>query len=176
MKILPERKALETLNEIRTNYAAVIRSDYEHRAKSCVTCDTPGACCLDEHFVNVHISRLEAVAICDVIEKLEPEKRVQIAERVDAAIQKYGLSGSDGNLNTFACPLYEKGSGCLVHAEAKPLPCIQHACYETAGDLPPDELLDAAETAVDVLNRRVYRSPQPFLPLPVAIKRFTPTD
>ena len=176
MKILSEKKALEVLAEVRTNFAAEIRSNYEHAAKSCLTCTTPGACCLDEHFVNVRISRLEAAAIGIVIGRLAPEKRAQIAGRVDATIHKYGLTGQDERPNTFACPLYEKGSGCLVHADAKPLPCIQHACYERAGDLPPDELLDAAETAVDVLNRRVYRSPQPLLPLPVAIKQFAPAD
>ncbi len=164
------------LAEVRANFSAEIRSNYECAAKSCLACTTPGACCLDEHFVNVRISRLEAAAIGDVIGGLAPEQRAQVAERVDAAINKYGLTGRDESPNTFACPLYEKGSGCLVHAAAKPLPCIQHACYETAADLPPDELLDDAETAVDALNRRVYRSPQPFLPLPVAIKRFARPD
>ena len=52
------------------------------------------------------------------------------------------------------------------------MPCIQHACYENAADLPPDELLDAAEAEVDRLNRGTYRSPQPFLPIPLAVKRF----
>ena len=37
----------------------------------------------------------------------------------------------------------------LVHAEAKPLPCIHHACYENEKDLPPDELLAEHEGLVN---------------------------
>ncbi len=173
MKILSEKKAIEMLARVRSDLSADIRGQYEHRAKSCLTCDTAGACCLDEHFVNVRISRIEAVAIGNIIRRSPPEHRFEIAAKIDSAIERYGLDTNEtANDRTFACPLYEKGTGCLVHSEAKPLPCIHHACYETAADLPPDELLDAAEVAVDELNLRAYRSPQPLLSLPVAIRRF----
>ena len=172
MKILPERKALETLNEIRTNFASVIRSDYEHRAKSCVTCDTPGACCLDEHFVNVHISRLEAVAINKVLDALPEDAQNRARERTERTISRYPLSDEDDTFaKTYSCPLFERSVGCLVHDQAKPLPCIQHACYENAADLPPEELLAKNELAVDDLNLKTYGKREPWLPIPLAIQR-----
>lgn len=173
MKTVSESSALKRLSDVRDKLRTLVAGGYEHRAKSCIACDTPGACCLDEHFVNVRISRLEAVAIGNVIRGLPPGKQAEIVTKIDDAIERYGLVETNGDpTKTFACPLYEKGTGCLVHAEAKPLPCIQHACYENAADLPPDELLDDAEAEVDKLNRGTYRSPQPFLPIPLAIKRF----
>lgn len=176
MKILSEKKALQKLAAIRTNFTAVIRLNYEDRAKSCLTCQTPGACCLDEHFVNVHISRLEAAAIREVLGQLPAETLERVEERIVGTMNRYALtSAGDTFTQTFACPLFEKGVGCLVHSTAKPLPCIQHACYENAADLPPDEMLADAENAVGELNRRTYRSPQPTLPLPLAIMRKTRT-
>lgn len=173
MKTVSESSALKRLSDVRDKLRTLVAAGYEHQAKSCVKCDTPGACCLDEHFVNVRISRLEAVAIGNVIRGLPSGKQAEIVTKIDDAIEKYGLVDTNGDpTKTFACPLYEKGTGCLVHTEAKPMPCIQHACYENAADLPPDELLDDAEVAVDKLNRGTYRSPQPFLPIPLAIKRF----
>ncbi|HEY2847500.1 MAG TPA: hypothetical protein VGI80_06760 [Pyrinomonadaceae bacterium] len=146
-----------------------LRSDvavYERKARSCSSCDTPGACCLDEHFVNVRISRLEAVAISKVIERLPAIRRAAVEERVrNSASQLAGICTA-----TFACPLYEKGTGCLVHDEAKPVPCIIHACYERSQDLPPDELQDAAELAIDRLNARVYGQTMPFEALPGAVQ------
>lgn len=172
MKILSKKRALEKLDTIRTNVAAAIRVNYEHRAKSCLTCQTPGACCLDEHFVNVHVSPLEAAAIQDVLDQFPAETRERVEERIIGAIDKYALTAEgDTFAQTFACPLFEEGVGCLVHSTAKPLPCIQHACYENAADLPPDEMLARAENEVDELNRRTYRSPQSTLPLPLAIIR-----
>lgn len=170
MKILAEKKALKMLAVIRDEFAADIRTNYEHAAKSCVTCDTPGACCLDAHFVNVHITPLEAVAIRNVIENLPDERRNQVSRRITDTVSRFGLDREGDTFSrTYACPLYEKGTGCLVHDEAKPLPCIQHACYENAADLPPDALQTAAEAAVTRLNERTYGQPQPWLPLPVAI-------
>ena len=37
-------------------------------------CPTKGACCLDAHFVNVHISKLEAAAIVKTLENLDEDK------------------------------------------------------------------------------------------------------
>lgn len=172
MKILPEKKALELLERIRTSFGNDVRTNFEHRAKSCLTCGTPGACCLDEHFVNVRISRLEAVAIGRVLDSLPDERRLAVVERISAAIERFGLDASEDPLKTYACPLYEKGSGCLIHEGAKPLPCIQHACYESPDDLPPDEMLDQAEAAVDALNVRAYGVTQTLLPIPAAVERF----
>ncbi|MEP6946947.1 MAG: hypothetical protein ABJA02_13580 [Acidobacteriota bacterium] len=171
MKTVGENAALGRLKEINSSFRSEI-AEYERAAQDCSSCLTPGACCLDEHFVNVRISRLEAVAIGITLSKLPLKQQVTITERIDAAISRYSLDAEAQYSRSFACPLYEKGIGCLVHVEGKPLPCIQHACYEKAADLPPDERLDAAEARVDALNHRVYRSPQPFLPLPVAIKHF----
>ena len=172
MKPFSERHALEKLHRLKSDFAAHVRSDFEHRAKSCATCETPGACCLDAHFVNVHITRLEAVAIRDVIDA--HPNRDEIQRRVDETIAKYGLS-ADGDTfsKTYACPLFEKGVGCLVHERGKPLPCIAHACYENKQDLPPDELVAEQEGLVETLNELTYRKVPRWLPLPIAIRDVT---
>ena len=140
--MLSEKKGLERLSELKNGYRQRIADGYEHKAKSCLTCETQGACCLDAHFVNVHITRLEAVSMRRAIDGLPPDRRNQIYERSAETVEKYGLSTSGDTFEQkFACPLFEKGTGCLVHASGKPLPCIQHACYENESDLPPDELL-----------------------------------
>jgi hypothetical protein len=167
MKTLSETHALEKLHELKSCFAARIRDDYEHRAKSCVTCETPGACCLDAHFVNVRITRLEAVAIREVID-------TQVMKRVEETIEKFELE-ADGD-KTYACPLFEKGLGCLVHDRGKPLACVTHACYENKEDLPPDEFLVEQEGLVASLNELTYRKPATLLPLPVAIRNFAAVD
>lgn len=171
MKFISETIALEKLRRLKDDFAARIRSDFEKNAKSCVTCETPGACCLDAHFVNVRISRLEAVAIRETLDTLPPRRHEDVRGRIDESIRQYGLDEpDDADAKTYACPLFEKGTGCLVHATAKPLPCLQHACYEHEKDLPPDEMLAEPEGLVDELNRRVYGQTSGLTPLPVAVR------
>ncbi|MEP7211893.1 MAG: hypothetical protein ABI791_02380 [Acidobacteriota bacterium] len=170
MKFVSESQALERLRRLKDDFAARIAEDFEHNAKSCVTCGTPGACCLDVHFVNVRISRLEAVAIAKTIQALSPERQEKVRRRIDESIERYGLAEpDDAAAKTYACPLFEKGIGCLVHSTAKPLPCIQHACYENEKDLPPDDLLAEQEGLVDELNRRVYGNVGTLASLPVGV-------
>ena len=172
MKPLSETRALEKLHELKTDFAERIRSVYEHRAKSCATCETPGACCLDAHFVNVHITKLEAKVIRSVIDQLPEGSRAEVDARIEETISRYELTAEgDSFSKTYACPLFEKGMGCLVHERGKPLPCVAHACYENKKDLPPDALLARAEETVGELNELVYRKPAVWLSLPVAIKR-----
>jgi hypothetical protein len=172
MRLLSKRKAIDVMIESKRDFARTIQERFEHRAKSCITCETPGACCQDEHFVNVHISRLEAAAINEVLDRLPQDHRQEIDRRVEASIEKYGLTPEgDTFAKTFACPLYERSAGCLVHGDSKPLPCIAHACYERKEDLPPDHLLAEREIEVDELNRRVYGKTQRLLPIPIAIMR-----
>jgi hypothetical protein len=171
MKMLSEKRALAKLQKLKTDYRELIKNGYEHKAKSCETCETKGACCLDAHFVNVHITRLEAVAIRESLEKFDEEKQREIYERVEKTIEKYDLkSEGDTFSQTFACPLFEKNIGCLVHQDAKPAPCIQHACYERKEDLPPDELLEKTENLTERLNRQAYGQNPRWLPLPVRLK------
>lgn len=164
MKLISEKQALENLRRLKTGFAQRVRIVYEHRAKSCATCETQGACCLDAHFVNIHITRLEAAAIRKVIEGFSDEKQAEIYNRIDETISKFGLTASgDTFAKTYACPLFEKETGCLVHSEGKPLPCIQH--------LPPDELLAEQEGLVERLNKNTYAEPAKWLPLPLFIRR-----
>lgn len=157
MKRLAEKQALDRLKKLKDAYRAEIAEGYEHRAKSCLTCETKGACCLDAHFVNVHITRLEAVAIRKRLDALPSGRREGVYARIEAAVRDYELTDEGDTLaQTYACPLFEKETGCLVHEEGKPLPCIQHACYENREDLPPDKLLSEREEGVESLNRRVY--------------------
>jgi hypothetical protein len=167
MKILSEKEALKRLRVIKTAYQTIIKTNYEHRAKDCLTCETKGACCLDAHFVNVHITRLEAREIQAALAKLSEAKQRQIFARVKETIEIYSLkSEGDTFSKTFACPLFEKGTGCLVHP-VKPVPCIQHACYENAADLPPDELQTKTEEKIERLNNQTYGKVLKWLPLPL---------
>ena len=88
MKTLTEPKALNELKKLKTVYREFINVNYEHNAKSCLTCETKGACCLDAHFVNVHITRLEAVAIRETLRKLSEEKQCKIYKRAEETVEK----------------------------------------------------------------------------------------
>jgi hypothetical protein len=163
MKLVSEKRGLEQLENIRNRFRHEAAA-FETKAKNCSVCETPGACCLDAHFVNVRITRLESRAVREALSKLPSETRDAVYARVDSAVKMYDLRGSG---ESYACPLYEKGTGCLVHETAKPLPCIAHACYENKRDLPPDDLLDQAEREVGDLNVRVYGKAAILKPLPV---------
>lgn len=168
MKTLSQTKALIKLQELKSAYQKHIRENFEHKAKNCLTCSTPGVCCTDAHFVNVHITRLEAVAIRQTLGKLGEKREREVLRRIGKTIEDYNLAAEgDTSAQKFACPLFEKGVGCLVHSEGKPAPCIQHACYETKEDLPPDELQEEVERRIERLNRLVYRRTSRWLPLPV---------
>lgn len=167
MKTLSEKQALLKLRAVKNDLRAFVKKNFEHRAKNCETCETQGACCVDAHFVNVHITRLETVLIGEELGKLSPAKQTEIYRRINETIEKYDLK-SDGDTfaKTFACPLFEKGVGCLVHT-VKPVPCIQHACYERREDLPPGELQAEAEEKIERLNRQTYKQFPQWLALPV---------
>lgn len=170
MRILSENQALARLSVIRDGVTATIREEYEPKAAPCATCATPGACCLDAHFVNVRISRLEAVAINGLIEALPVEQSAVIREKIDRTIDEYDLRSDGEHENKFACPLFEKEIGCIVHDVAKPIPCIVHACYESAADLPPSAITESAELSIDRLNARTYRRAHQLMSIPLAIK------
>lgn len=167
MKTLSEKHALLKLRNLKTAFRQKIRRNYEHKAKDCVTCETKGACCLDAHFVNVHITKLEAVLIREELQKLSIEKQTQIDSRIEETIEKYDLKPrGDTFAQTFACPLFEKSDGCLIHS-VKPAPCIQHACYERQEDLPPDSFQTEIELQIEKLNEQTYKNFPQWLPLPV---------
>lgn len=171
MKTLAESIALEKLKSLKTELKDHISENFEHRAKNCLTCETKGACCQDEHFVNVHVTKLEAVLINKNLQKFSAEKRTEIYNRVENAIERYDLKSlGDTFKKTFACPFFEKETGCLIH-EVKPVPCIQHACYERKEDLPPDELQFETEEKIEKLNEQTYKTFANWLPLPVWISK-----
>ncbi len=177
MKRLSETKALIELKKLKDDYRKFVKTNYEHNAKSCLTCETKGACCLDAHFVNVHITKLEAVAIRQTLGKLSEENQREIYKRVEETIEKYGLNTSGNSFQkTFACPLFEKGTGCLVHFEGKPAPCISHACYENAEDLPPEKLQTETENQINKLNKQTYGNAFSWLPLPVWLDLTNPFE
>lgn len=163
MKFLSETTALARLSAQRDGFRRRIVSEYEFRAKDCSKCETQGVCCTDEHFVNVRITRLEAVAIKSVIENLDVRQKESVRERIKAASENIS-----SEREFFACPLYVTGTGCLVHDQAKPMPCLFHACYESRDDLPPQEMLDDAESVVADLNARTY-GVGTLLPIPTAL-------
>lgn len=176
MKKLSETNALGELQKLKTDFRQFIRTNYEHRAMDCAVCPTKGACCLDRHFVNVHITRLEAAAIRKTFGKLSEEKRREIYRRAEEAVEKYDLkTAGDSFKKTFACPLFEKEIGCLVHQSGKPAPCIAHACYERHEDLPPENLQEEVELKIERLNRQTYGAKANWLPLPVWLAALNPS-
>lgn len=161
MRLLSESIAIERLSKIRNEFRSEIATRFEHRAKECSSCDTPGACCLDEHFVNVRVSRLEAAAIKIAVGQLGEDVRSRVFARLEPI---------EPDAEFYACPLYQAGVGCHIHNTAKPLPCIAHACYELKEDLPPEELLSARENEIDELNRRVYGRGAPLMPIHATLR------
>ena len=175
MKTLTETQALQDLRKIKKDFQNRIGENYEANAQSCATCPTQGACCLDAHFVNVRLTRLEAVAVRRVLSGFNLEKRREIDVRISRTIEEYDLKAdADADSQTFACPLFEKNVGCLVHETGKPAPCIAHACYENQADLPPENLLDEVEMKIARLNKRTYGKNWNYLPLPVWLNLLKP--
>ena len=173
-----EHVALAQLQRVKTSYQSFIKLNYEHAAEDCSTCPTRGVCCTDAHFVNVHITRLEAVAIRETLSRsprLTEAGRRAVYRRARAAVESFNLRvGGDTFRQTFACPLYEPSVGCLVHARAKPAPCIQHACYENWEDLPPASLQARTEHRVEQLNTEIYGAAWAWLPLPLWLSLVDP--
>ncbi|HEX5705648.1 MAG TPA: hypothetical protein VFX96_00015 [Pyrinomonadaceae bacterium] len=178
MKKLSEAVALARLGREKAAFQTHIVKRFEHAARDCKTCPTAGACCTDAHFVNVHVTRLEAVAIRRTLERtprLDARARRTVYERARAVVARYQLRASgDTYAQTFACPLFEPGVGCLVHRRAKPAPCIQHACYDRWEDVPPVELQWQAERRVEALNTQVYGAEWAWLPLPLWLALLDP--
>jgi hypothetical protein len=166
-----EQEALAQLQRAKSSYQSFIKLNYEHAAEDCRTCPTRGVCCTDAHFVNVHITRLEAIAIRETLARtprLSDAGRRAVYKRAVEAVKSYNLSAAgDTFKQTYSCPLYEPSIGCLVHARAKPAPCIQHACYENWEDLPPATLQARTEHRVEQLNEEVYGAEWEWLPVPV---------
>lgn len=168
---LAERAALARLQRTKAFYQTHIKLNYEHAAEDCRTCPVRGVCCMDAHFVNVHITRLEAVAIRETLARtprLTDEAKRAVYSRAKDAVVRYGLRAAGETFaQTYACPLYEPTMGCLVHRRAKPAPCIQHACYENWEDLPPLSLEARAEHRIEQLNTAAYGAAWAWLPTPL---------
>lgn len=174
MKTVSEPIALKQLEKIKSAYRNEIQTQYEPKAKNCLTCEVQGSCCVDEHFVNVHITKLEAVAIIKNLQRFDENKQTEIFTKAEKTVEKYNLKETGDTFSqTFSCPLFEKETGCLVHS-VKPVPCIQHACYERREDLPPDELQTETELKIERLNRQTYKQTLSQLPLPLWISRLNP--
>jgi hypothetical protein len=171
MRKLNEAEAVARLKRGKVRFQTHVKLNYEHRALSCRACPTPGVCCTDAHFVNVHITRLEAVAIRDTLARtprLSEDERRAVYLRAHDAVERYGLTHAGDTLaQTFSCPLFLKGVGCLVHQRAKPAPCVQHACYEDWADVPPLDAQWREEGRIERLNTEVYGTAWEWLPLPV---------
>ncbi len=167
-----KNETLEKLKRTKTNYQTMIRENFEFKAKDCITCETKGVCCTDAHFVNVHITELEAGVIIETLSQFPVEKQTEIFKRVENTVEKYHLKDSGNTFaQTYACPLFEAELGCIIHGETKPLPCMSHACYEKKEDLPPQFLEDYATEKVEKLNREAFGEAS-WLPLPVWLNVF----
>lgn len=166
-----EPEALARLQRVKAAYQSVVKFTYEHAAADCRVCPTAGDCCTDAHFVNVHITRLEAVAIRETLRRtprLTESARRAVYQRASEAVERYSLrANGDTFAQTYSCPLFEPQVGCLVHRRAKPAPCIQHACYENWEDLPPASLQTRTEHRIEQLNTEAYGAAWDWLPTPL---------
>ncbi len=173
MRKLNEREAVARLKRGKARFQTHIKLNYERRALDCRVCPTPGVCCTDAHFVNVHITRLEAVAMRETIRRtprLDDAARRAVYARARLAVERYNLrayAAGDTYAQTYSCPLFAPGTGCLVHARAKPAPCIQHACYDNWEEMPPAELQWRTERRVETLNEQTYGAAWAWLPTPL---------
>ena len=178
MRKLTEAEAVARLKRGKAAFQTHIKLSFEHRALDCRVCPTPGVCCTDAHFVNVHITRLEAVAIRDTLAltpRLDEEARRAVYTRARDCVGRYGLTSSgDSFAQTFSCPLFVKDVGCLVHQRAKPAPCVQHACYDTWADVPPLDTQWREERRIEQLNTEAYGAAWEWLPLPVWLTLLDP--
>jgi len=160
MHKMPETKALVQLRRVKQGFSDYISQNYASKAKDCRTCTT--VCCQDSEFVNVNITRLEAVAIWQALKnssRVSQEKFKEIIDRTRKTVAKYQLKmAGDTFSQTYSCPLFETGIGCLVHWKAKPAPCIQHGCYDDWHDLPDTKEFTRVERKVEQLNNRVYQN------------------
>jgi len=151
-------RALVHLRRFKDGFSSYIARRYAHRARDCGSCPAP--CCGDAEFVNVNITRLEGEAIMRTLEnspRITAERRERIIARARDAVRDYALDTQpDTFAQTYACPLFEPGTGCTVHYKAKPAPCIQHGCYDDWRDLPDELELGQVERRVARLNRDVY--------------------
>ncbi|MDT7602505.1 MAG: hypothetical protein QOF61_502 [Acidobacteriota bacterium] len=171
MKRLTEAAALARLRREKAAFQTQIKLNFERAARPCSACPTPGVCCTDAHFVNVHITRLEAVHISETLRRtprLSDAARRAVYARARAAVARYSLrAAGDTFAQTFACPLFAPGTGCLVHTRAKPAPCTQHACYDRWEDVPPVALQWRVESRIERLNEQVYGAAWAWLPIPL---------
>src|SRR5215207_3422055 len=107
MRKLTEADAVARLKRGKVAFQTHIKLNYEHRALDCRACPTPGVCCTDAHFVNVHVTRLEAVAIRDTLAftpRLGEGGRRAVYLRAREAVERYGLTAAgDSFEQTFAC-------------------------------------------------------------------------
>src|SRR3954469_4261887 len=114
MRKLSEAEALARLRRSKAGFQTHVKLNFEHRARDCRACPTPGVCCTDAHFVNVHITRLEAVAVRETLERtprLTYEERRAVYERARACVGRYGLAAAgDTFAQTYSCPLFVKGA------------------------------------------------------------------
>src|SRR3712207_202014 len=115
MKKLSEASALARLQREKAAFQSHIKLNYERAARDCRACPTPGVCCTDAHFVNVQITRLEAVAMRETLRRtprLTDEARRAVYRRAGETVVRYGLSTSgDPAAQTYSCPLFEPGVG-----------------------------------------------------------------
>ena len=171
MKKLSEAAALARLQRSKAAFQTHVKLNFEYAARDCRACPTPGSCCTDAHFVNVHITRLEAVAIRETLERtprLGDDERRAVYRRAREAVLRYGLRiEGDTFVQTYSCPLFDPATGCLVHRRAKPAPCIQHACYDRWEDVPPLDLQWREERKVEKLNTAAYGLAWEWLPTPL---------
>jgi hypothetical protein len=148
MRRLTEAEGVARLRRGKAAFRTHLKLNFEHRALDCRVCPTPGACCTDAHFVNVHITRLEAVAIRETLgrtPRLNEDERRAVYARARDAVARYGLGASgDTFARTYSCPLYEDWA-----------------------DVPPAGLQWREERRLERLNAEVYGAAWEWLPVPV---------
>ncbi len=166
---MSKREALVRLRRMKQAFSRYIGKNFGHLAADCAVCPTP--CCADAQFVNINITQIEAEAMIETLRESPrhgEDKLREVVARAEAAIAHFGLTETGDTFEkTYACPLYERGVGCLVHWKAKPAPCIQHGCYEHWEDLPETGTMHRIEAQVEQLDEAVHERPARWMTIPV---------
>ncbi|HZS47555.1 MAG TPA: hypothetical protein VFC63_20960 [Blastocatellia bacterium] len=171
MRKINESEALARLKRIKDNFRAYI-GRHSQNAIDCSTCSMP--CCQDSKFVNVNITRLEATAILRTLQqspRISKQKFYQIITKAEQTVVRHRLDAvGDTFKQTYSCPLFEKGVGCLVHYKAKPAPCIQFGCYEDWQDIPDMTEFHRVQRRVERLHEAIGEEPI-YQTIPVWLKK-----
>jgi hypothetical protein len=102
------------------------------------------------------------------LQKLPIEKQKEIYCRIEQTIENYDLKSSgDTFAQTFACPLFEKEIGCLVHASGKTRRVHSACVLRKQTGFAARRVTVGSRNEIERLNEQTYKTSARWLSLPV---------